>query len=190
MTDRSRIGGRSRTKEEWRPVVGYEGRYEVSSLGRVRSVARSVWIPATWRTAAYRRRERGRLLSPSRLRKGYRRVNLEGVAHSVHRLVLEAFVGPCHEGMEGCHCDGNPGNNAIDNLRWDTRKGNWDDRRKHGNAASTRKLSDGQVREIRLLVSSTGLTNIEIAARYGVHHSTVSLIRRGKVWKSVPELGN
>lgn len=190
MTDRSRIGRRSRTKEEWRPVVGYEGRYEVSNLGRVRSVARNVEIPATWRTVAYRRKERGRLLSPGKTRKGYGRVNLEGKTFSVHRLVLEAFVGPCPDGMEGCHCDGDPSNNAIDNLRWDTRRSNWEDRRKHGNAVSTRKLSDGQVREIRRLVSGTGLTNIEIAERYGVHHSTVSLIRRGKVWKSVPELAN
>lgn len=50
----------------------------------------------------------------------------------VHRLVLEAFVGPCPEGMEGCHGDGDPTNNSLGNLRWDTATSNQLDKVRHG----------------------------------------------------------
>lgn len=55
-------------------------------------------------------------------------------ASYVHRLVLEAFVGPCPEGMECRHLDGNPGNNRLDNLAWGTRKENYEDSVEHGTA--------------------------------------------------------
>jgi hypothetical protein len=53
----------------------------------------------------------------------------------VHRLVLEAFVGPCPEGMECRHLDGNPGNNRLENLAWGTARENWEDALRHGTAA-------------------------------------------------------
>lgn len=49
----------------------------------------------------------------------------------IHRAVLLAWVGPCPDGMEGCHNDGNPENNSVDNLRWDTRSANQYDRWRH-----------------------------------------------------------
>lgn len=50
----------------------------------------------------------------------------------VHILVLTAFYGPCPEGMEGCHHDGDPLNNRLGNLRWDTHVGNVSDSIRHG----------------------------------------------------------
>lgn len=62
----------------------------------------------------------------------------------VHRLVLEAFVGPCPSGCEGCHYDGNPANNIVSNLRWDTTKNNCLDKRRHGRNGGRRvRRSDG-----------------------------------------------
>lgn len=52
----------------------------------------------------------------------------------VHRVVLEAFVGPCPEGMECRHVDGNPANNRLDNLAWGTPKENFEDSARHGTA--------------------------------------------------------
>jgi hypothetical protein len=118
--------------EQWRPVVGWEGYYEVSDHGRVRSVERLV------------RRKDGRTrAAPSRIlgtpfakTGGYPVVNLwrdnKGRVEKVHRLVLAAFVGPCPEGMEGCHNDGDPTNSHLDNLRWDTHSGNVQDTIGHG----------------------------------------------------------
>lgn len=111
--------------ELWRPIVGWPG-YEISSLGRVRSLARLD-------TAGQRIRER--ILQPRLHSGGYLRVQLcsgKSKDFFIHRLVLETFVGPCPPGKEGCHNDGNRKNNTIANLRWDTRLENIRDKRKHG----------------------------------------------------------
>lgn len=85
---------------------------------------------------------------------GYIYVGIKGHNRKVHRLILEAFVGPIPRGMQCCHGDGNPANNRLSNLRWDTPKGNQADRIKHGtvlcgvNHPSTR-LTEHQVKEIR-----------------------------------------
>lgn len=57
----------------------------------------------------------------------------------VHRLVLTAFVGPCPDGLEGCHDDGMPGNNHVRNLRWDTRGNNHLDQVRHGTHHESKK---------------------------------------------------
>lgn len=119
--------------EEWRAVVGYEGRYEVSNLGRVRSLDRLVRGGK-----GGLRPVKGRVLKPMAgqyghlsvdLCKGGRRIRRMS---RVHRLVLESFVGPCPDGMEVCHYDGDPANNRIENLRYDTRSANMFDRVRHG----------------------------------------------------------
>lgn len=113
-------------EEVWKPVVGHEGRYEVSSMGRVRSMDR-----ITLTKLGHTVRHRGKLLNPSILKQGYRQLKMDGVQRTVHTLVLEAFVGPRPDGFDGCHNDGNPENNRVENLRWDTRSANQQDRARH-----------------------------------------------------------
>lgn len=117
--------------EQWRPANGFEGVYEVSSLGRVRSLTHTIR-----RADGGEWTYRGRVLKAGPTTKGYLFVTFSRGAErhmrKVHRLVLEAFVGPCPEGMEGCHNDGDKTNNQISNLRWDTRSANAKDRVKHG----------------------------------------------------------
>lgn len=117
------------THEEWRPVPGYEGSYEVSSLGRVRSIPRVL----TMRNGQTRTHP-GRLLKPRPA--GRERMHLQvvvgGRPRYVHRLVLLAFHGPAPAGMQGCHNDGNSKNNRLDNLRWDTGSNNRYDSVRHG----------------------------------------------------------
>jgi hypothetical protein len=104
--------------ERWLPIRGYEGLYEISDLGRVRGLLRS------------------HLLKPDVRPSGHLRVTLsrDGSVERfwVHRLVLETFVGPRLPEMECCHNDGRPANNAVSNLRWDTKSANAQDRRRHG----------------------------------------------------------
>lgn len=125
--------------ETWKPIAGYEGSYEVSDHGRVRSLDRIVTgangIPM---------RISGRIRRPgTHIRSGHKqiilRANGELFGRFVHRLVLEAFVGPCPEGMECCHNDGNPANNRLENLRWGTRSENVQDMLMHGTHAATKK---------------------------------------------------
>lgn len=110
------------TAERWLPVVDYEGLYEISDWGRVNSLPRNT--------------TRGGILKQATDKRGAKRVNLTkyGVqeVRLVHHLVLEAFVGPCPDGFEGCHWDGVPSNNYLSNLRWDTRESNMADMVRHG----------------------------------------------------------
>lgn len=111
--------------EEWRPALGFEGRYEVSSLGRVASLP-----TRTWPTR--------RLLSVSFAKKrgGYARVVLrrdgKQFARPVHVLVCEAFHGVRPDGMQVRHLDGQVLNNAATNLAWGTAAENERDKVRHG----------------------------------------------------------
>ena len=118
--------------EDWLPVPGYEGLYDVSDLGRVRSIDRLVPRDSGGRM----RIQRGRILKQG-MRGRYQCVTLclDGKTErfSVHRLVLLAFRGECPPGMEACHHDDDPLNNRLDNLRWDTKSANSLDRIRNGN---------------------------------------------------------
>lgn len=113
--------------ELWSPVPEYEELYEVSNMGKVKSLGRVDRLGREWRP---------RVLKPGIRHGGYSVVNLwrdgQRAQWLVHRLVLFAFVGPCPDGMEGCHNDGNPRDNSLSNLRWDTRSANHLDKVKHG----------------------------------------------------------
>lgn len=113
--------------ENWLPVVGHEGRYEVSDLGRVKSLSR---------LDASGRRRTERLLAQRRQPSGHLTVALYANRArqdvQVHWLVLEAFIGPRPEGLDGCHWDDDPANNRLDNLRWDTRAANVRDSVRNG----------------------------------------------------------
>jgi hypothetical protein len=126
--------------EEWRAVVGYEYFYEVSNHGRVRSLDKIV----SGRNGKPCPR-RGRVLK-LRYRTdrpiAYATVGLKanGIDKCcpVHILVAEAFLGPRPDGYHCCHGDGNPRNNHLSNLRWDTPAGNTLDMLAHGTHPSYR----------------------------------------------------
>ena len=168
---------------EWRPVVGYEGQYEVSSCGIVRGVDRVLSHGHRWK---------GRVLRQKRIGAGYLAVDLckdsKYTTKLIHRMVLEAFVGPCPEGRQGCHGDGDKTNNCVANLRWDTPLGNAADRHEHGTAVygervGTRKLSEADVRKILSLQPTTRRERCQLAKQFGVSHSLIYSIVRGWVWK-------
>jgi hypothetical protein len=118
--------------EIWEPVPGFEGCYEVSSLGQVKSLSRVI---RRFDGTTYVVPER--LLATATKGKNYPVVNLHGVGIRrvirVHRLVAEVFLGPQPaDGLEVCHNDGDRNNNAATNLRWDTRAANINDQKLHG----------------------------------------------------------
>lgn len=119
--------------EQWLPIPGYEGLYEVSDHGNVRSLDRVTTDVGGART----RRFRGKLLPGYVLPVGYRAFQLSArdkikSLQYAHRLVLLEFVGPAPKGTEGCHHDGDSLNNHISNLRWGTRQDNVQDSIRHG----------------------------------------------------------
>ncbi|MEZ2310872.1 NUMOD4 domain-containing protein [Paraburkholderia sp. RCC_158] len=171
--------------ECWKPVVGYEGLYEVSDLGRVRSLDR--YSPIRGGGVAL---HRGRILRPGTHEFGYAHVQLyrDAVAVSflVQYLVLEAFVGPRPDGLMACHNDGAPKNNVLGNLRWDTQVSNLADRVAHGTANRGQKhgmskLSDEQAEEIRELCRQGSMTQRAIAGKFGVSPALVTMIKKREV---------
>ena len=119
------------TQEEWRPIPGYEGAYEVSSMGRVRSLSRVIT-----RSDGRPRTITGRVLREWASGR-YPKVNLKANGTQdltpVHRLVAAAFLGPCPEDHIVCHWDDDPKNNRVANLRYDTRSANCADTMRNGN---------------------------------------------------------
>ena len=118
--------------ENWVAIPGYEGNYEVSSEGRVRSLPGLLLTRSGWRWRKGQVLSRGKQGSTE-----YPSVNLyansKGTNVRVHRLVAETFIGPCPvPGYEVCHGDGDIFNNAASNLRWDTRSSNQLDQVRHG----------------------------------------------------------
>lgn len=124
--------------EHWKPIPGYEGHYEVSDRGRVRSIERTII-----RKNGIPQRIAGRVLRPATGTKGHQHVELwrdnQAMSRYVHHLVLEAFTGPQPEGMECCHNNGNPADNTVENLRWDTASSNGYDRVRHGTHPASKK---------------------------------------------------
>jgi hypothetical protein len=113
------------TPEVWRPVVGYEGLYEVSDRGNVRSLTRHARVGHN----AFRS-VRGRMVAQSSHKHGYLVVALQrgnkGRTFLAHRIVASAFIGPIPEGTEVNHKDGDKRNNRPGNLEIVTRQQNID----------------------------------------------------------------
>ncbi len=170
--------------EVWKDIPGYEGAYQVSSLGRVRGMDRMVLSRSKF-GKEYSRRMKGRELSPGHVQ-DYAYVSLYPGARTelVHRLVALAFIGPCPEGMEVRHIDGNPENNCACNLEYGTHKENEADKLRHGTRQQVCKLTPEQVVEIRKRIAN-GESNLAIASEYGVSDVLVSNIRLGKSYRWV-----
>lgn len=182
--------------EIWKPVVGYPG-YAVSDKGRVRSLPRLQERSGDTR-APHTARQPGQILKGwVNYRNGrpvVKRVTLclnkRPRKVPVHKLVLDAFVGPCPDDMEGCHNDGDPLNNCLENLRWDTHLANMADQVRHGTRRipyrfprgerhKNATLTDAQVAEIRALPRQ-GMNKTQVARDYGSTRQTIRLILQGK----------
>lgn len=171
-------------KEQWLPVVGYEGLYKVSDRGNVRSLRRKV-IDSQGRTHVYPARKKKCQLA----RKGYLKVSLcrDGKQKNcyVHLLVAAAFIGPCPDGYVVDHIDKDSGNPRLANLQHMTRgesdaqggKGS----RGEGNSHS--KLTEATVLEIR----KDSRPPRETAEEHGISTDHVRRIQSRKYWGWLPD---
>lgn len=180
-------------EERWLPVQGHEGTYEVSDRGRVRSLDR---VQEYERVDAYsgdiirvRRRLKGCVLQPAPSSSGHLTVVIHpDGTKQVHALVLEAFIGPCPDGHEGCHADDVPWNNRLENLRWGTRSDNLNDAVRNGGKAvgeehQNAKLRESDIPTIRAEASSGPRGTIaRLAREHGVAESTIRQVRDGRSW--------
>lgn len=174
-------------QEEWRPVAGLAGRYEVSSHGRVRSLPFS-----TIRSNGWHYTHRGGILNPAhRMEHEYVQLYYEPKKQTkcwVHRLVLESFVGPAPtDKHEVNHIDGNPRNNHVSNLEWVTRAENIahavaNKLHARGTDFSHSVLTPQIIHEAREL-HSNGMSWRAIGAQYGVGKEAIRQAVIGGSWK-------
>jgi hypothetical protein len=166
--------------EIWKPVVGYEGLYEVSSMGAVRSLKHNRGLRLTPRPVKL-----------STTHDGYKRVILtrdgKGTHKSVHQMMLEAFVGQRPFGLFACHNDDDGLNNVLSNLRWDTPASNYADRdRLCGTAKGERHgcalISEETARKVKIAAQNRAILARDIAKEHGVTISQVRNIRNGNSW--------
>lgn len=169
-------------EEIWKDVKGYEGVYQVSDLGRVKSLDKKAF-DSIGRERLYKGQMLKQTTQKGRKRKVvYLSTNGKQKAKNVHTLVMQAFVGAPPENMEVCHNDGDEGNNRLSNLRYDTKRNNQIDIYRYGCKPSSGKLSPEQVLEIRELLSDGVCYQKEIALMYEVSQQTISDISTGKVF--------
>jgi len=119
--------------ETWKDIPGYEGQYQVSTLGNVRSLDRKILCEGKV-NAKYLSTRKGKILRPGRSSSGHLTVSLgKNNSRSVHLLVLFTFVGwKESDGVECLHINGVPFDNRVENLRWGTRSENMIDAYAHG----------------------------------------------------------
>jgi len=170
--------------EEWRPVSGLEGVYEISSHGRVKRILTNA--------ASFKEPREIK----AQMTAGYRSILLRTPAGRrrflIHRLVATAFIGPPPTREHECaHWDNDRLNNRVTNLRWATKTENQLDKHRHGTMPPQRgslnhvaRLTESDVVEMKRL-RRAGLFNRQIAQRFGVCRSLVCLINSGKRWSHV-----
>lgn len=175
--------------EEWRPVPGFEG-YEASTLGRIRSVPRSVEYTSRWGTKSNRQLA-GKILKTFPHGGGYRLVTPciggKHVQATAHAMVAAAFLGERPEGMDVNHIDGDKANNVPSNLEYVTRKDNmrharetglWDNRgEKNGQA----KATEAQIRQAHALMCA-GASIAKVVEIVGLTRAQIRHIRAGDKW--------
>lgn len=169
--------------EQWRDIPNFP-RYQVSDLGRVRSLMRRV--PAILRPG-----QGGTA--------GYLKVNLHGArprrarTFSVHRLVAQAFVPGFSSELQVNHKNGNKHDNCASNLEWVTPKTNMQHAVRSGllpdvagELGHNHKLTGADVTEIRRLLFVEKMSNIAVARLFSIEKSVVSSIKIGRLWSSLP----
>lgn len=172
---------------QWRPVVRFDGLYEVSDTGQVRSLDRMVRY-GDGRVSL----RHGRVLRQWRGASGYLHVVLSGPAgkerRKVHQLVAEAFIGPRLPGLEVRHGSAGQLENSVANLCYGTTKENAEDRIRDGTAPQgsahpRAKLTEDIVRECRRRAAST--SSAALAREFGVEQSVMRKAITGKTWRLV-----
>lgn len=167
---------------EWRDVVGYEGLYQVSNLGQVRSLPRNGT------------RKEPHVLQPNISRWGYYKLSLSKEDKLkyvvVHRLVAEAFLPNPDQKPCVNHIDCNKKNNNVSNLEWVTYKENRDHAKmnnlipdQYGEHHHTTQFSDADIVKIRTLYKE-GKTIQELVAMFEYHsYKNMWAICNNKIWK-------
>lgn len=178
-------------KEIWRSVLGYEGLYEVSNFGRIKSLDR--YIPQRNNSRALRK---GKILSQSVIKGGYLRVPLaKNKIHEmclVHRIVAKAFIPNPQNFKEVNHIDGNKQNNCVNNLEWCSRSENVKHafdiglaRKRKGELSHRAKFTKSEIEYIRAVYipRNKQYGARALSRRFNVARTTIERILRNQTYQ-------
>lgn len=179
--------------EVWRDIPGFEGYYQASNMGRIKSLSRQIFISKSNRSIGYYRRVNERFLKPGLTSNGYFSCTLwvehESHQQTIHSLVLESFSGLRPDGLYGCHKDDDKTNNRLENLYWGTPKENSGDKiingnQPYGEKCQSSKLIAADVINIRQMAKTK--TAKELSEKYGVLQPQIWRIIHRKQWRHIP----
>lgn len=172
-------------EEVWKDIPGYEGLYQVSSSGNVKTMTKTTVAINRWGSESTRTYpEKLMMVSINTYRQNRRYVVLrkdkQQKMHLVSWLVAAAFIGPRPANHHVCHNNGNAQDDRVENLRYDTAKGNTKDKYLHGtvpigDAHPGCKLTSADVTYIR----QSSASRYELAAMFNVHHGHIYNVRKG-----------
>lgn len=167
--------------EKWRDIKGCEGRYQVSNIGRVRSIERITTLQGGVRVIYS-----GQILAQSYIRGGYLQVHVDVGCRRVHRLVAATFLDNPENKPEVNHIDADKENNRVQNLEWCTRRENIDHvmsmgMQRRGNTHGMSRISEDTA--IKILQMDADMLCTQIARELSVSFHIVWKIRSGKTWK-------
>lgn len=172
-------------REVWKDIPSCPG-YQASNAGRIRSLDRIV-VGKDGKA----KRFQGITLRAFPNKAGYLCIRVgRNNPTMVHRLVAEAFFGPCPKGMYVCHNNNDRGDSRPSNLRYDSPKNNQQDRKAHGTYYRGERmahaiLTEAKVRRIKKALASKSITHKELAAKFGVSRPAISAIAAGRNWAHV-----
>lgn len=174
----SNTAARAVSMEAWKPLPDWEELYEVSNLGRVRSIPRKGTGARWYRTYG------GGIVKPLTASTGYLAVNL--TAHGrrkqvlVHSVVLRAFAGERPNGYQACHNNGNRADARLENLRWDTCKNNHADAFRHGTRLVGSRSPRAKLDECLVAMLRRGEIAVDyVVQNYGLSRKHVSNVMAG-----------
>lgn len=176
--------------EIWKAIPQYEGKYEVSTMGRVRCLkstrARNdIALKEPLILKQY----------PHHIYKAYPRVvlwkNNKPKDIRVHRLVLQVFCGECPPNHVAAHLNGDANDNRLENLKWATRQENELHKKMHGTVCRGSRHHNSKLKEQYIPVihrlSKDGVCSKDIAAKFKVHKTTINKVLKGLIWKDSNE---
>lgn len=167
-------------KEEWRSVPSFEGKYEVSNLGRVRRLDHTTKMMCHG-SLFDRKSKAGMCYVKEDGRAGYLIVSIKRNIFYVHRLVAMVFIPNPNKKPYVNHIDNDPKNNHVSNLEWCTQSENLKHAGKQGRLSFTNnKLTVEQVYEIRR--SDKSISSLRLCNQFNISSSIVRKIRQGKLW--------
>jgi NUMOD4 motif/HNH endonuclease len=189
--------------EYWQDIKGYEGYYQVSNYGNVKSLDRVITEHPSVKNEQQTGKTqtlKGQILKPHTNSSGYYQINLNRksirTTFAIHQLVAQAFLDNHLSKPLVNHINGIKTDNNVNNLEWATYSENLEHAYKNrlrravkiNEVASKnykRKLTEQQVREIKLLIAAKSLTLKQIANQYDVGRSTIGFIKSGRNWSHI-----